>query len=106
MKLAFAALMIIGALIAGHHAHADEKAGACVWPSINPKAIRVYDMPIADQMAGRTGVLAYLPYRAEMRTGRYIALWSVPETLTDSSKFLGWVDQSQFEVQHPRNCTF
>lgn len=106
MKSVFVALIFIGVLIAGQHAHADEKTGACVWPSTNPTAIRVYDMPTANQTAGRTGVLAYLPYRAEMRTGRYIALWSVPETLTDYSQFLGWVDQSQFEVQEPRNCTF
>ena len=106
MKKSFAALMIIGALIADHDARSEEYSGACVWPSVNPRAIRVYDTPIASQGAGRTGALAYLPYQVQMRTGRYIALWSVPETLSDSSQFLGWVDQSQFEVQHPRNCTF
>lgn len=104
MKTAFAALMIIGALITGHDARSEEYTGTCVWPSVNPQAIRVHDTPIADQPNGRTGVLAYLPYRVEIRTGRYIALWSVPATPTDASKFVGWVDQSQFEIQHPRNC--
>lgn len=106
MKTAFATLVIVVALITGYDARAEEYSGACVWPTVNPRAILVYETPAPIQGSGKYNALAYLPYKAEIRSGHYIALWSVPETLNDSSQFLGWVDQSEFEVQHPRNCTF
>lgn len=97
-------LLLAYVLVACNDSQAQEYAGTCVFPSSNPKVIRVYETPVASVENGRTNVLAFLPYRAEIRTGRLIAIWSVPETPTDQSRFIGWVDQFQFDRQDLRNC--
>jgi hypothetical protein len=101
----FTMLLLAYVLVACNDTHAQEYAGSCVFPATNPRTIVVYENPVAFKGAGRINALAFLPYRAEMRTGRLIAIWSVPETTSDSSKFIGWVDQSQFARQELRNCT-
>lgn len=87
----------------------------CVYPNKAPERIVVFtstyfqtydkkENRLSVVGHGRTGVLNYSAYRARPMEWPLVQLWTVPQSTTETSVFVGAADVNDFVIQEPRNC--